>query len=36
MENGMPEQALQYAQKLVEYYPEDPNYQQVLTLLSAQ
>ncbi len=34
MENGMSQEALQYVEKLVEYYPEDPNYQQVLNVLS--
>ncbi len=34
MENGMPEQALLYAKKLVEYYPDDVNYQQVFGVLS--
>jgi len=34
MENGMQEEAFIYAEKLVEYYPEDPNYQQVRNILS--
>jgi len=34
MENGKLEDALGYARKLVEYYPEDPNYQQILGMLS--
>ncbi len=34
MENGLQQEALAYAEKLVEYYPEDPNYQQVLSVLS--
>jgi len=34
MENGMTEEALAYADKLVEYYPEDSNYQQVRNILS--
>jgi len=34
MENGLQQEALTYAEKLVEYYPEDANYQQVLGALS--
>jgi len=34
MENGRSEQALGYAQKLMEYYPEDPNYRQLRDYLS--
>jgi tetratricopeptide (TPR) repeat protein len=34
MENGKREDALGYAEKLVEYYPEDPNYQQLRAMLS--
>ena len=34
MENGMSEEAFIYAEKLVEYYPDDPNYQQVRNILS--
>jgi predicted Zn-dependent protease len=36
MENGLQEEALKYAQKLVENYPDDPNYRQLLTLLSSE
>ena len=34
MENGQTREALQYAEKLVEYYPDDPNFQQVRDLIS--
>jgi hypothetical protein len=34
MENGMDEAALVYARSLVENYPQDANYQQLLTILS--
>jgi predicted Zn-dependent protease len=34
MENGKRADALGYAQKLVEFYPEDPNYQQLNSMLS--
>jgi predicted CXXCH cytochrome family protein len=34
MESGNNEEALGYAQKLMEYYPEDPNYQQLRNYLS--
>jgi predicted CXXCH cytochrome family protein len=34
MENGMPAEALQYADKLVENYPEDSNYQQIHGILN--
>jgi tetratricopeptide (TPR) repeat protein len=33
-ENGLYEQALFYARKLVEYYPQDASYQQLLVALS--
>jgi predicted CXXCH cytochrome family protein len=36
MENGLNEDALNYANKLMEYYPEDPNYQQLYSILSNQ
>ncbi len=36
MENGMEEEARAYAVKLVEYYPEDSNYQQLLSILANQ
>jgi tetratricopeptide (TPR) repeat protein len=34
MESGNNEEALGYARKLMEYYPEDPNYQQLRNYLS--
>lgn len=34
MENGLREDARNYAEKLVENYPEDPSYQQLFTMLS--
>ena len=34
MENGMQDEALKYAEKLVKDYPDDPDYRQVLNLLS--
>jgi hypothetical protein len=34
MENGESQEALKYVERLVEYYPDDPNYRQVLNVLS--
>ena len=34
MENGQQEESLKYAERLVENYPQDANYQQLLNLLS--
>ncbi len=34
MEQGMGDRALEYARKLAEYYPEDPDYMQLLNILS--
>jgi tetratricopeptide (TPR) repeat protein len=33
MENGKPDRAREYAEKLVEYYPEDQNYRQLMNIL---
>jgi len=35
MENGLQDEALKYAEKLVKDYPDDPDYRQVLNLLSS-
>jgi len=34
MENGLQDEALKYAEKLVKDYPDDPNYRQVMNALS--